>query len=226
MLPAADCGEYDGGMRFACFVTPRACCRSAWLRVAVWPSNALRDRASRTLILLDGAAVHAKSLEIAAGKLTGEGVPADLTLDDLRRIELAAESAAADKPAVIVELRGGGRYSRSRRYDWRRQVPDRVALGEQRWRCRSTWSGRSASSRRRPAPNSTRPLAAPSAELDRLFVKDRGGQARQRRGLDRVADGRAAHASRSAARSGRFPAQQLFGIVVAQPRADDPASAA
>jgi hypothetical protein len=51
------------------------------------------------LILLDGQAVSIQSLAIAAGKLSGEGVPAELTLDDLRRIELPF------RPALLARSR-------------------------------------------------------------------------------------------------------------------------
>src|SRR5947208_3310478 len=61
------------------------------------------------LILLDGSAVPFDSLAISDGKLSGSGVPANLTLDDLRRIELIAAAAPIVNPSVVVELRGGGR---------------------------------------------------------------------------------------------------------------------
>src|SRR5438270_9885220 len=61
------------------------------------------------LVLLDGSAVSFQSLEIKDGKLSGGGVPADLALDDLRRIELSAAAAAPAKPSAVVELRGSGR---------------------------------------------------------------------------------------------------------------------
>src|SRR5688572_32860229 len=62
------------------------------------------------LVLLDGQVVPIQSLAIEAGQLSGEGVPAELAVDDLRRIELPPPAAvAAAKPAALVELRGGGR---------------------------------------------------------------------------------------------------------------------
>src|SRR5438874_13795274 len=56
------------------------------------------------LVLLDGSAVSFQSLEVKDGKLSGAGVPADLTLDDLRRIELPAEGVAPAEPSAVVEL--------------------------------------------------------------------------------------------------------------------------
>src|SRR5262245_9956137 len=78
------------------------------------------------LVLLDGSAVPFRSLEIAAGKLSGEDVPADLALDDLRRIEVAPQTAVAT-PTVILELRGGGRL-----------LAKDVTLGDDK--CRAQWS--------------------------------------------------------------------------------------
>src|SRR5262245_2609305 len=65
------------------------------------------------LVLLDGQAVAIQLLSIAAGKLSGEGVPDGLSLDDLRRIDLPVPpgAAAGEKPAVVVELRAGGRLN-------------------------------------------------------------------------------------------------------------------
>src|SRR5687768_1477380 len=66
--------------------------------------------AGSRLVLLDSSTVPFQSLEIAGGKLLGEGVPADLTLDDLRRIEMSEpQVAAAAKPVIVADLRGGGR---------------------------------------------------------------------------------------------------------------------
>ncbi len=67
------------------------------------------DAGAMKLILLDGQTVAAKSLSIADGKLSGDGVPAGLSLDDLRRIDLPGPATAAEKSAVVLDLRGGGR---------------------------------------------------------------------------------------------------------------------
>src|SRR5262245_33765644 len=81
------------------------------------------------LILLDGSSVQVRSLEINGGKLRGEGVPPDLTLDDLRRIELPGDAAATSaKPSAVVDLRGGGRvFAKS------------VAIGSEKFRLE--WTG-------------------------------------------------------------------------------------
>src|SRR5262245_29673038 len=77
----------------------------------LWAATALAQAPPKPvpqLTLLDGTTVPFQSLEIAAGKVTGGGIPAGLTLDDLRQIDLAVTPAAAAAPAVVVELRGGG----------------------------------------------------------------------------------------------------------------------
>src|SRR6267142_5702905 len=62
------------------------------------------------LVRLDGSEVLFHSLEIQGGKLRGEGVPPNLTLDDLRRIELpGGSSPPSARSTSIIELRGGGR---------------------------------------------------------------------------------------------------------------------
>src|SRR5688500_10578913 len=101
--------EYDEGMnaRYAMCLSCFAACL-AWI-AAVAGAAGQEASDSATLVLLDGQQVSARSLEIAAGKLTGDGVPEGLTLDDLRRIDLPQAAAAETNPAVIAELRGGGR---------------------------------------------------------------------------------------------------------------------
>ena len=68
------------------------------------------DRKPVTVVLLDGTKIPVQSLAIAGGKLSGEGAPQGLVLDDLRRIDLAPTGAEpSENPAVQIELRGGGR---------------------------------------------------------------------------------------------------------------------
>ncbi len=57
-----------------------------------------KDALSYTL--LGGETQTPKSLAIAAGKLTGEGITQAISLDDLRQIRLAAVTPDA-KPAVV-----------------------------------------------------------------------------------------------------------------------------
>jgi hypothetical protein len=171
------------------------------------------------LVLLDGQTVNIQSLTIVGGKLSGEGVPADLSIDDLRRIELPVPpgSSAAEKPAVVVELRAGGRV-----------LAKNVSLANDK--CQIEWASGEPLAipidavravRFEPGTASTeldQALAAPSAELDRLLLKVEAGKLDTVSGLvesisaDEVKfelDGR----------SRPVPRAKLFAIVVAQPDA-------
>jgi len=172
------------------------------------------------LVLLDGSSVPYQSLTIAAGKLSGDGVPAGLTLDDLRRIEVAPLPPAADKPAVVVELRAGGRV-----------LGTSVTLGDDK--CQIAWSAAEPLSlpidlvraiRFDPAtasPDFDKALATPSAELDRIFLKDDAGKLSSVAGLiDTLTSEQLTFESGGQNRA--VPRSRLFGVVVAQPSAVDP----
>jgi hypothetical protein len=174
------------------------------------------------LVLLDGQVVPVQSLAIDGGKLSGEGVSAELTVDDLRRIELPPPAAiAAEKPAALIELRGGGR------------VPAKgVTIAEDK--CLVAWPhGESLSLpieavraiRFDPAATNAdfdKALATPSAELDRLFLKLEGEKLESVTGLvvalsDKELTFEIEGANRTLAKD------KIFGIVVAQPDAADAA---
>lgn len=112
--PAARGAEYDEGMNAAFDMRRGAFLLSLLAALLALPLSVMSQDAARkpgaTLVLLDGTTVPVQSLAIAAGKLSGEGVRAGLSLDDLRRIDLAFAGADLnEKPAVQIELRGGGR---------------------------------------------------------------------------------------------------------------------
>src|SRR5688500_14986360 len=94
---------------------PLRLCAPLALAVACLAAIALAQAPARLtqpqLVLLDGQAVAIQSLTITMGKLSGEGVPDGLTLDDLRRIDLPVPPGAGvgEKPSVVVELRAGGK---------------------------------------------------------------------------------------------------------------------
>jgi hypothetical protein len=162
--------EYDEGMN-ARYAMCRSCFAAclAWI-AAVAGAAGQEASDSATLVLLDGQQVSARSLEIAAGKLTGDGVPEGLTLDDLRRIDLPQAAAAETNPAVIAELRGGGRI-----------LGKSVAIADER--CQIEWphGEKLAVSidvvralRLEPAvanPEFDKAVAAPAADADRIFFK-------------------------------------------------------
>lgn len=121
-----------------------------------------------TLTLLDGQSVEAKSLSLAGGKLSGEGLPADLALDDLRRIELSSEQPAMEKSPVLAELRGGGRLSGKGvtiandkcSLEWSLGEPVALPIDV----VRGLWLSAEPKS-----PEFDKALAAPAADADRIF---------------------------------------------------------
>ncbi len=176
--------------------------------------------AGRRLILLDGTAAPFQSLEIAAGKLSGGGVPADLTLDDLRRIEVAALASGIEKPAVMVELRGGGKL-----------LGKSVTLADDK--CQIGWMGQQPLALSidlvramrlepgTPSPDFEKALATPSVELDRIFLKDEMDKLSSVPGLvESLTAEQLTFEAGGQMRS--VPRSRLYGIVVAQPAAADP----
>src|SRR5262245_11513040 len=193
---------------------------AAFFALVGYAQAQVSPKAAAQLILLDGSTVPFQSLQIAAGKISGEGVPAELTLDDLRRIEVAPLPGVTAKPAVIVELRGGGKV-----------LAKSVTLGDDK--CQITWSGDAPLSlavdlvrsiRFDPgtaSPDFDKTLAAPSAELDRIFLKDEMGKLSSVSGLIDALTGEQL-TFESGGQSRNVPRSKLFGIVVAQPAAADP----
>jgi len=186
--------------------------------VAIFPCLAQQPAASR-MILLDGSAISFASLEISGGKLRSEGVPADLTLDDLRRIEVSVPPAtAASNPAVVAELRGGGRI-----------LAKSATISDDE--CQLAWSVSDESLnlaldllralRLEPATASAEfdnALATPSAELDRVFVKDEVGKLSSVTGLIESLTGDELTLE-VGGQMHKVPRSKLFGIIVAQPSA-------
>jgi hypothetical protein len=173
------------------------------------------------LILLDGQAVSIQSLAIAAGKLSGDGVPADLTLDDLRRIELPVPSGAVggEKPMVIVELRAGGRI-----------LAKDVSLANDK--CQIHWPGGEPLTvpidavraiHLEPAaasPEYDGALAAPSPDLDRVLLRAEAGKIDSVTGLvESVTADEVKFELEGQSRA--VPRAKVFAIVVAQPDTGD-----
>jgi len=180
----------------------------------VLDGNASGQQPTPQLILLDGQAIPFQSLEIAEGKLRGEGLPAGLTLDDLRRIELAS-SDTPEKPPIVAELRGGGRiYAKD------------VSIGEDK--CQLAWANGEPLTvpldivrgiRTAPALASAdfeKALATPSGELDRVFIKDDAGKVNSVLGLIKSLTGQQLTIE-IGAEVRNVPRERVIGIVVAQP---------
>jgi hypothetical protein len=178
------------------------------------------------LVLLDGQAVAIQSLAIADGKLSGEGVPDKLTLDDLRRIDLPVPPGAGvgEKPTVVVELRAGGKVNAKN-----------VSLADDK--CQIEWTGGEPLSvpidavraiRFEPAAASDEfdaALAAPSPDLDRVLLKAEAGKLDSVSGLvESVTAEEVKFELEGQSRS--VPRAKVFAIVVAQPDAGDAVPAA
>lgn len=171
------------------------------------------------LILLDGSAAPFQSLEIAAGKLAGTGVPPDLTLDDLRRIEVTPAASSPARPAAIIELRGGGKL-----------LASGVTLGDDK--CRVEWSAGDPLALpidlvrairldlAAPSPDFDKALTTPSAELDRIFLKDEMGKLSSLTGLIESLTAEQL-TFETGGQTRTVSRARLFGIVVAQPAAAD-----
>jgi hypothetical protein len=189
-------------------------CNSA-IAPAVVGQSPSRPLASQ-LILLDGSAVPFRSLEIKAGRPSGDGVPADLTLDDLRRIELAPSVATRpDSATAIIELRGSGRL----------MAKSVAIVGE---KCRIAWAGGEELSlpvdsvraiRFEPGVTSAefdKAFATPSAELDRMIIKDEAGKLTSALGVVEALDAESLKIE-GAGEKRVLPRSKLFAIVIAQP---------
>jgi NPCBM/NEW2 domain. len=122
-----------------------------------------------SVTLLGGATQRPKSIAIAAGKLTGEGIAQAIPLDDLRQIGMAPMSPEA-KPAVVLHLLGGGKiFAKS------------ITIGGDECQVETALAGKFVipldqvrGVRLEPAVASSefdKALAAPLAVKDRLFIK-------------------------------------------------------
>jgi NPCBM/NEW2 domain len=172
--------------------------------------------ASPQVILLDGSIVPFRSLQIENELLRGDDLPPNLTLDDLRRIELPAEREfEQQKPKAVVTLRFGGQVRATS-----------ISIADDK--CHIEWSaGRPLSVpvdfvravRFNLTPSSAefqKALAAHSAELDRVFVTDDQGQTSSVTGSIDVLDSDRLTLNVNE-KEQRVPASKLYGFVVAQP---------
>jgi hypothetical protein len=182
---------------------------------ALAAAQAPRD--SATLVLLDGQSVSTKTLAISAGQLSGEGVPQGLSLDDLRRIELAGSAAAPAPAAVIVELRGGGRV-----------LARSATIADDK--CQIDWAGAKLAVpidvvralRFEPAtPHAEfdKALAAPAADADRIFFQVDGKFDSISGLIVSLTDEQLTFQFEGQERT--LPRNRLYGIAVAQAQAED-----
>ncbi len=176
-----------------------------------------------SLTLLGGETHKPKSIAIAGGKLTGEGIPQAIPLDDLRQIRLAPAATAEAKPAVVLHLLGGGKL-----------LAKSVTIASDECQVETALAGKLTipldqvrGVRLEPAvasPEFDKALAAPNAEQDRLFIK-----------IEDKVDSASGIFKSLGPKDFQFelggeaktlPREKLFGIIVAQGAAeDDPAKA-
>ena len=124
------------------------------------------------LTLLDGKVHSVADLKVENGAITGTDLPAGLTLDDLRLITVKSPALppVTEKPVVVVDLIGGGSINAKQ-----------VTIADDQ--CTITWSlgeplkvsiDALRAIRFQPSVVSDefdKSLAAPAADVDRLFVK-------------------------------------------------------
>lgn len=133
------------------------------------------DQIYPQITLLDGKTLPAPELKVSAAAISGTGIPAGLTLDDLRLITVKSPALPplAEKPTVVVDLVGGGSIGAKQvtiaddvcTISWSLGEPLKVAIDSLR------------AIRFQPTVVSdefNKSLAAPAADVDRLFVKVEG----------------------------------------------------
>lgn len=133
------------------------------------------NQAYPQITLLDGKVHSASELKVSAGALSGTDLPAGLTLDDLRLITIKSPALPplAEKPTVVVDLVGGGSINAKQvsiaddqcTISWSLGDPLKVSIDSLR------------AIRFQPTVVSdefNKSLAAPAADVDRLFVKIEG----------------------------------------------------
>lgn len=132
------------------------------------------DQATPTapkITFLDGKSISGTNLKIAGGMVTGDGLPTGTTLDDFRSIQVhaAPPPPPTEKPAIIVDLIGGGSIGASQ-----------VTIADDQ--CTIAWSATEPlkvpidalrAIRFQPTVLSdefNKSLSAPAADIDRIFV--------------------------------------------------------
>jgi hypothetical protein len=171
------------------------------------------------IVLLDGQTVPVKSLAVEGGKVTGDGVPAGLSLNDLRRIDLPIKQPALiEKPLVVVQLTGGGRI-----------LGKAATIADDK--CLVEWSHGPALAlpidvvravRLDPATpyaEFDKAIAAPSADADRIFLRV-DGKFDSVSGLVVSLDAKELKFDLGG-KEQTIPREKLFGIAIAQPEAED-----
>jgi molybdopterin-binding protein len=146
----------------------------AWCLAGLMMASTSATWAADRLILLEGPeATGVISAIDEAGKLSGEGVPAGLDLNGLRKVQREVPAAASAKPAVVLDLVGGGSVKATSATIANEKFTIKWALGDDL----TLPIDAVRAVRLRPDvkdENFAAALAKPSTDNDRLFVEIEG----------------------------------------------------
>lgn len=189
----------------------------AALSVILVAAQAVRGEGEVRCVLLDGSLVSVRSMAIAGGRVSGDGAPADLTLDDLQRIRSAwdIDDIPFTGATTNIELRDGGRlYARQ------------ITIAEEKARIEG-WGGLPLVvpvdllrgvrlDLEADRAEFDKSLAAPAAELDRLFIENERDQLDSVTGLVESLDAEQLKID-VAGQIRTVQLGKIFGVVFAQP---------
>lgn len=124
-----------------------------------------------SISLLDGQSLPLKEISIAGGKVTAEGLPDNLRLDDLRQINVGPiVPPPKEKPGIVLQLVGVGRLRAEaltiENDICRVTAPGVETLGIPLEKVRAIRFDHAAN-----VESLDKAIAAPSAESDRIFIK-------------------------------------------------------
>jgi hypothetical protein len=170
-----------------------------------------------SVILLDGQSLPLADVAIDEGQVSGSGLPAGLEIDDLREMRVAPVAASRDKPGIQVVLVGGGRLSALS-----------LTIADDKCRLSAVYAQgliiplervRAIRLDASPLESFDKAIAAPPADLDRIFlriddkVESAGGVTVGMTDEEFLFDVEGT--------TRKVPRSRLYGIVVAQPNAAD-----
>lgn len=186
-------------------------------------SGGVLDAQQPALVLLDGKTLAATEFEIAAGQVRAQGLPEELAIDDLRRIELGQKVVIpSEKPQVVVELRARGRLSGKSATIGDEKCVVIGPFGEVAIPIDALRAIRFQPSTQQP--DLDKAIQAPSADQDRIFFTVDGKSGSVSGLIESLSDKELSFQIEGQTRT--IPRDRLVGIVIAQPLADDAAAPA
>lgn len=189
-----------------------------WFWIVVLLITAPLNAQQPALVLLNGKTLAASGFEIAAGKVSGQGVPEDLTIDDLRRIDLGQKVVIpSEKPQVVVELRARGRLSGKSATIGDEKCVVVGQFGEVAVPIDALRAIRFEPSKQHA--DLDKAIQAPSADQDRIFFTVDGKSDSVTGLIESLSDKELTFQIEGLTRT--IPRERLVGIVIAQPLADE-----